>query len=181
MRRTTRRDVGKTGGILHLLAVLGAAAMAAACAALAVAVFTFHLSMSPVLTGSMRPTFAPGSLIVTSPIAVDRLTPGMIVLFVPPGEHAVFAHRITSVSGPGSAPVITTKGDANSSPDPWHARLTRATVPRVVASVPLVGQLLEGSGPDRLILVVAGGLVAGVVSASWVLRPRRRPVWRATV
>jgi signal peptidase I len=148
--------------------------LTAVCAVVAVAVFAFHLSVRPVLTGSMRPAYGPGALLVTRTIPVKDLHKGMIVLFVPPGEHAEFAHRITSVGGTSSAPVITTKGDANKAPDPWHAQLTSSSVPEVVATVPWIGRLMVGiRGPIQLALIVLGGLAVGVSGVRWILSPRR--------
>jgi signal peptidase len=152
----------------------GVAGLTVVCTGLAVAVVTQHLAIRPVLTGSMRPTYGPGALLVTKPVPVGDLHKGMIVLFVPPGENAEFAHRIASVTGPTSAPIITTKGDANPAPDPWHARLTAASVPEVVATVPWVGRLTAGlRGPLQLLLIVVGGLFAAVAGTRWILRPRR--------
>jgi signal peptidase len=149
-------------------------AATAGCAALAVAVVTLHLNVRPVLTSSMRPTYGPGAVVVTEPVPVTDLHPGMIVLFTPPGEHAQFAHRIVSVTGPRTAPIITTKGDANRYPDPWHAQLTSATVPRVVTSVPFVGRLMVGlRGSIQLILIVLGGLTVAATGARWILQPGR--------
>src|SRR5947199_7248243 len=63
-----------------------------------VSALVFHVRVSPVLTGSMRPTYAPGDVIVTRQVNVLSLRPGDIAVFVPPGESAAFAHRVTSVS-----------------------------------------------------------------------------------
>ena len=143
------------------------------CAGLALAVLTLHLAVKPVLTGSMRPAYGPGALLVTREVPVQRLRPGMVILFVPPGEHAEFAHRITSVTGPSSDPVVTTKGDANHAPDPWHAQLTTPAVPDVVATVPWVGRLMVGvRGPIQLLFIISGGLCMAVAGARWILHPR---------
>jgi hypothetical protein len=97
----------------------------------------------------------------------------MIVLFVPPGEHSEFAHRITSVSGGPSHPIITTKGDANKAPDPWRAQLDSASVPEVVASVPWIGRVMVGMrGPIQISLIVLGGLIVGMGGTRWILRSR---------
>jgi signal peptidase len=153
--------------------MVGAAALTVACSALALAVVAFHVEVRPVLTGSMVPTYGPGAILITKPVPVKDLHQGMIVLFMPPGEHVEFAHRITSVSGGPTAPVITTKGDANKTPDPWHAQLTSATVPEVVGTVPWVGRLMVGlRGPIQLAMIVLGGLVVGVSGTRWILRPR---------
>jgi signal peptidase len=148
---------------------------AGVCCGLAVAVLALHLGFRPVLTASMRPTYGPGALLVTKPVPVQSVRPGMIVVFTPPGEDVQFAHRITTVTGAHSHPVITTKGDANPAPDPWHAELTSATVPEVVATVPWVGRLLIGMrGSMQLLLIVAGGLMAVVAGTRWILRPSGR-------
>ena len=160
-------------GVLRWLITVGAAALMVASAVVALAVVVFHTEVRPVLTGSMVPTYGPGALLVTNPVPVNDLHKGMIVLFVPPGKRAEFAHRITSVSGSRSDPIITTKGDANKAPDPWRARLDSATVPEVVATVPWLGRLMVGlHGPIQIVLVVLGGLIAGVSGTRWILRPR---------
>ncbi len=111
-------------------------------ASTALAVFVFHFSVHPVLSGSMRPTFDPGWAIITKPIPVSEIRRGDILLFKPPGEAAQYAHRVVTISGSSAHPVITTKGDANRSPDLWHARLTGSTVPEVVGEVPEVGSVM---------------------------------------
>jgi signal peptidase len=164
---------------LHALALVLAGILSLGGIAVATSIVVLHIGIRPVLTGSMRPTYGPGSLVVTRPVPVDELRPGMIVLFVPPGEHAVFAHRITSVSGSPSRPVITTKGDANKADDPWHAQLATTSVPEVVGTVPDVGRLLVGlHGRLQVVLVVLGGLCLGVSGTRRILRPTppRAPV-----
>ena len=76
-----------------------------------------------------------------------------------------------------SHPVITTKGDANRAPDPWHAELISPNIPEVVTSVPWVGRLLVGSqGLIQLALIIIGGLVVLVAGTLWIMRPSgRRP------
>ncbi len=143
---------------------------------LALAVVTLGLGFRPVLSGSMRPTFQPGAVVVTEEVPVRSIHPGTIIVFSPPGERAEYAHRVTSVSGPASHPDITTKGDANPAPDPWHVRLASARVPVVVASLPWVGRLMVGvSGPVHLILMLVGGLTVGVYGTRRILRPTSRP------
>lgn len=142
---------------------------------IAVVVFALHLGFRPVLSSSMRPTYGPGALVVTRPVPTSALRPGMIIEFTPPGEHVAFAHRIVSVTGPVADRVITTKGDANRAPDPWHLRLTSSTVPAVLASVPWVGRLMVGlRGPVRLVLIIFGGVYAAVAGARLIVRPTRR-------
>jgi signal peptidase I len=143
-------------------------------AGLAVSVVTLHLGIRAVLTGSMRPDYGPGAVLLTERVPVSSVRPGMIVLFVPPGEHSQFAHRITSVTGPKGSPVITTKGDANESADPWHAKLITPYVSKVVGSLPGIGRaivFIRGTG--QIMLAVLGGIVAAWACSMWVLSTRR--------
>lgn len=161
-------------GLLRAVALLAAVLVLVGSAALASAVVVFHLGARPVLTGSMRPTFGPGAILITKPVRVEDLRIGMIPIFVPPGEHVEFAHRITSVSGTPQNPIITTKGDANKFPDPWHARFKTATVPVVIGTQPWVGRLMVGiRGPVQLVLIIVGGLVVAIAGTAWILRPPR--------
>lgn len=135
-----------------------------------------HLGMSPVLTGSMRPAFAPGDAILTRPVAVSALHPGMVVVFVPPGHQTAFAHRIVSVSGTPSHPVLVTKGDANPAPDHWRVRLSTPTITQVVGSVPKVGYPLTWLREPRWRAAVIGalGLLMTVAFTRSVLRSQPR-------
>jgi signal peptidase I len=73
-----------------------------------------------VTTPSMCPTVCVGSLVAVHPYS-GPLAAGELVTFVPPGQTQMFTHRIAKILPNGS---FTTKGDAESSPDPWI--ITRA-------------------------------------------------------
>jgi signal peptidase I len=133
-------SVSRRAGTVFGAAVTIVISLLFTCSALAV--FWFHLSVHPVLTGSMSPTYGPGWAIITRPIPVSQVRPGDIVLFKPPNAEAQYAHRVVTVSGSSAHPVITTKGDANSAPDLWHARLDGRTVPEVIGEVPGVGWVM---------------------------------------
>lgn len=120
------------------------AVLGVAMAASAVTVFWFHLAVHPILSGSMRPTFGPGWMIITERIPVSHVKPGEILLFKPPGSSASFAHRVIQVEGSPNHPIIQTKGDANPVADPWRAQLKGTSAYQVVAEVPKVGWLLAG-------------------------------------
>ncbi len=165
----------RKGAAFWSLSTIGLLAATGVCCGLALVTIALHLGFRPVLTGSMRPTYGPGALLVTKEVSVHAVHPGMIVVFTPPGEHAEFAHRITTVAGPSDHPVITTKGDANTGPDPWHAKLTSSSVPEVVLAIPWAGRLLVGmQGPVQLGLILFGGLLAAVAGTRWILRPGRQ-------
>ena len=105
--------------------LLGAAAL----------LFFLHLSVQPVLTGSMRPTYAPGWAVVSRAIPVSAIRPGMVVIFVPPGQVGVLCPPGGDRVGPDRCSrIITTKGDANPAADPWHARIAAHSIQQVVGA-----------------------------------------------
>lgn len=157
-----RRVLGTAAATVITLVVLG----------LCVVAPLLHIGFSPVLTGSMRPAYAPGDLLITAQAEVSGLRPGQIALFTPPGESAPYAHRITTVTGSPTAPVLTTKGDANPAPDSWRATLTQSQVPVVIATVPAVGTaLLWIQNPvQRALLMALFGLSLTGAAVRWILR-----------
>jgi signal peptidase len=82
-----------------------------------------------VLSGSMRPTFSPGDMIVVSPEPMRSLKVGDVITFmIPTAGHPVETHRVVSITGPVDEPIVQTRGDANNTIDPWHAELHGAQV-----------------------------------------------------
>lgn len=136
-----------------------------------------HIGFSPVLTGSMRPAYAPGDLLITAQTDVSSLRPGQIAVFTPPGENAPYAHRIASIAGTPLQPVLTTKGDANPAPDSWRATLTQSQVPVVIATVPDIGSaLLWIQNPvQRALLTALLGLGLTGVAVRWILQTTPQP------
>ena len=131
-----------------------------------------HIGFSPVLTGSMRPAYAPGDLLLTAQADVSSLRPGQIAVFTPPGESTPYAHRITIITGSPTQPVLTTKGDANPAPDSWRATLTQPRVPVVIATVAAVGDvLLWIQNPvQRALLTALFGLTLTGAAVRWILQ-----------
>jgi signal peptidase I len=97
-----------------------------------------------VLSGSMEPVFEPGDLLVVVPEPLTAVRAGQVLSFHAPipGDR-VETHRVVRVINPGPHPVIVTKGDANSAPDPWHARLHGTTAWRMVGVVPHAGSAIR--------------------------------------
>jgi len=170
-----RVALGRAGRVLATVLTLAVSAALVAAAAL---LFFFHLSVQPVLTGSMRPAFSPGDAVISRTIPVSEIRPGMIVIFVPPGRSASFAHRVLTVSGPTGDRVITTKGDANPAADPWHARIAAPAIQQVVGSVAGLGNVMVAvhGGALRIVLVGSAGLFIAVTGARAILRAPRRPL-----
>ncbi|MDQ1539895.1 MAG: signal peptidase [Actinomycetota bacterium] len=149
--RLVRRAI--TATLLVVTAVLMVAS--------AVATFVVHIGISPILTGSMRGTFDPGAAVITRPVATSGIKPGDVIVFQPPGHTESYAHRVVTVTGDPSSPVITTKGDANPAADEWHARLTSPVAHRVVYAVPHLGSAIVAlhQPRTRFIALALAGLV----------------------
>jgi len=97
-----------------------------------------------VLSGSMRPTFAPGDLIIVRPEPVAQVRAGQVITYrLPFGSHQVETHRVIRVLRSGPHPVIQTQGDANNWRDPWTARLTGRTAWRLVLVIPYGGYAIN--------------------------------------
>jgi len=114
-------------------------------------------------TPSMCPTVCVGSLVAVRPLS-GPVHPGELVTFHPPGQSQTFTHRVVKVEDNGS---FTTKGDAESSPDPW-----------TVAPDDVVGQVsftVFGLGwwLRALPMVAIGTFLLLVVRRAYRLRNRR--------
>ena len=134
-----------------------------------------------VLSGSMRPTFDPGDLVIVRPEPLREVRVGQVIAYqVPVGAHQVETHRIVRVLHGGAHPVVQTKGDANDVRDPWTAKLSGTTAWRLAFVVPYGGYAINAfrSRPLHLAAVVlAPALLALLLLAKlWGLSPpdRRR-------
>ena len=126
-----------------------------------------------VLSGSMEPLFQPGDVLVVVPEPLTDVRAGQILSFhAPTPDHRVETHRVVRVIHHGPHPVIVTKGDANSAPDPWHARLHGTTAWRMVAVVPKAGSLIR-TLRERWVHVVTVLLVPLLLAAAAL-----RSIWR---
>jgi signal peptidase len=120
-----------------------------------------------VLSGSMRPTFSPGDMVIVVPEPVGAVRVGQVISYhVPEGAHQVETHRIVRILRGGAHPIVQTQGDANNWPDPWTAKLEGKTAWRMVAVVPRLGYLVNAlrSRSVRLVAVfLAPALLALLV------------------
>ena len=93
-------------------------------------------------TGSMRPTFTPGSLVLSHRVAISSLKVGDIITYTNPlTMRSTLTHRIIKVYKiDGKIPAFITKGDANPSPDP--PVVGGLVQGQMVWHVPYVGDLL---------------------------------------
>lgn len=96
-----------------------------------------------VLSGSMRPTFGPGDLLVLRPEPVSHVRVGQVITYaIPVGDHHVESHRVVWLRRGYGTTSVRTKGDANSAPDPWTAVLRGTTAWREVGVVPYAGRAI---------------------------------------
>ena len=130
-----------------------------------------------VLTGSMKPTFRPGDVIVVRPVdaadVCDTITIGTIVTFLPEPDnpdlitHRVVAKTVGSYDDKTMCRLVT-QGDANSAVD-------EPISPHQVRGVFWYGLPKLGWVKQRLLESSTGILLAGaVVALVWWLAPRRR-------
>jgi signal peptidase I len=84
-------------------------------------------------TGSMSPTIPPKTAVI---VHEHQYHVGQVVTFVENGETVT--HRLISINANG---IITTKGDANATVDPWHVPKSQI-IGGVVTTMPEVGYWL---------------------------------------
>jgi len=137
-----------------------------------------HLQLEPALSGSMRPAFQPGDLVVAKETSTSSLHVGDVIAFYPPGDTASpYMHRIVSLTPTSTGPKITTKGDANNVADPWGAvTLTSPSTYRLVTVVPKLGFVSvwahDLAASRRALILIGSGLLLVAVAASSLRHPR---------
>lgn len=117
-----------------------------------------------VLTGSMTPTYPPGTVVVVRPTPVDQLKIGDAVTYqLQSGDPTVVTHRLVGIALTADGKrLFTFRGDANTADDPAPVRPVQIRG-RVWYSVPYVGYVATALSPlmrQLAIHIVAGGLLA---------------------
>lgn len=103
----------------------------------------YGYGFSPILTGSMRPTAAPGDLFITRLVPASTLHIGNIIAVNNQVTGTYYAHRIHEIRTINGSLRIITKGDANQSPDREPLMIAPAQeVSKVFKTIPLVGRPL---------------------------------------
>lgn len=134
-------------------------------------------TVRPVLSGSMRPGFSVGGVVIAQKEPVSAVAVRDVVIFHPPGDDgAAVVHRVVTIDHNAQGAVITTKGDDNPAADPWRAVLRGHDVYRVRYSLPLLGYpavWAHSANGRRMTLLAAAALLA--VALGQLLLRRRRP------
>ena len=129
------------------------------------------------LTGSMKPVYPVGAILIATPEPIAALEPGQVVTFHAPIDgKPVVTHRVVSVDRSKSQPVIVTKGDANAGTDPWTVTMTGASYWQIRGSIPLLGSAMHTMRTPAVSALLTKAmpvlLLIGVLSVLW--RPKRR-------
>lgn len=129
-----------------------------------------------VLTGSMTPTYPPGSLVVVRPS--DDITVGDAVTYqLESGEPTVVTHRVVGISYDGEGQrSYTLQGDANEEPDaePVRPEQVRGEVWYSLPWVGRLGVLFTPGQHQLLVYAAAGGFFAYAAALLWQARRDRR-------
>ncbi len=117
-----------------------------------------------VLTGSMRPDYPPGTLVVVKAVDPADLRVGDVVTYqLESGDATVVTHRVVTISTDLEGEVsLTTQGDANNVPDTDPVRPVQIKG-RLWYSVPYLGHVnhaLNGSQRQLAVYGVGGALLA---------------------
>lgn len=184
--RRAARDAnpGKARGIIYYLGVGLSAGLLAFVILVGVMVIVVPAATGStpmtVLTGSMEPTYPPGTLIIVKPIDAQDVRIGDPITYqITSGDDAVVTHRVISVSNSTNGDVsFTTKGDANGAADAAPVQPVQLKG-KVWYSVPWIGylnNLLNGQNRAWIIPVLATGLFlyAGYMVASGVTSSIRK-------
>lgn len=132
-----------------------------------------------ILTGSMRPSLPPGTLVAVKPKPVDELKVGDVVTYqLKSGEPTVVTHRITQIGTNLKGEMsFTTKGDANNVADanPVQPEQIRGELLYAVPKLGYVNNFINGNQRQVATYVVVTGLLgyAAFMSVA-TLRDRRK-------
>lgn len=134
-------------------------------------------------TGSMRPHYPPGTLVVSRPVDVDDVAVGDVITYqLESGEPAVVTHRVVAVGSNADGVLLRTQGDANDVPDAKWVRPVQVRG-RLWYAVPYLGyasNVLTGQQHEIAVYVAAGALaVYALVMFAGAIRDRRTPPTKA--
>ena len=159
----------KALAMVFVLAIIGTAGV------VAFALAQGSWSVNPVLSGSMRPGFTVGGVVISQRIPVSELAVRDVIVFHNPNKPAEeMVHRIVQMTkGPNGQLLIKTQGDANPVRDPWTLTIRGKYVYEVRWSLPLLGYVAVAYQNHRGIALLGAGFVLILVALSIAIRQRR--------
>lgn len=138
-----------------------------------------HYHTATMLTGSMVPTINPGDVVVDTQEPARDIAIGQIITYhIPIDDHRIESHRVIWVRHNRDGSVaFRTKGDANTAPDPWTARVNAPTVWRVRAVLPVIGSAIRTLRLPvvHLVLAVALPVVLVLMLLVTIWKPSGEP------
>ncbi len=142
----------------------------------AVALVNGSWSVNPVLSGSMRPGLAVGSVVISERVPVSQLAVRDVIEFQEPNNPSVqMVHRIVKIAkDPSGQFAINTQGDANSVRDPWALTIRGGVAYRVRWSIPLVGYLAVAYQNNQGVALLGAGSILLAIAATTVFKSHRR-------
>jgi signal peptidase len=153
--------LGLSAGLLGLLALIGALVIL-------IPAVTGSTPMT-ILTGSMQPTYPPGTLIIVQPVDAADLRIGDAITYqIESGKPEVVTHRIIAIASTGGEPTFTTQGDNNNVADskPVQPVQVRGKVWYAVPYIGYVNTIVNGDNRSWIVPVSAVALFA---YAGWML------------
>jgi signal peptidase I len=167
--RTLWSWIKKALAMVFVLAILGSAGVGVW------ALEQGNWSVNPVLSGSMRPGFTVGGVVISQRIPVSELAVRDVIVFHNPNKPSEeMVHRIVQMTkGPDGQLLIRTQGDANPVRDPWTLTIRGNSVYKVRWSLPLLGYVAVAFQNHRGIALLVAGFVLILVALSIVIRQRR--------
>jgi len=179
-RRSTWRRVQRPGitavalGFRHALQALLALLLLAGAGLATYSVLSGNWTIAPVLSGSMRPGFPVGGVVVAMRVPMSQIAVGDVILFQNPDQPSEqTVHRVTKLKVDESGqPVVNTKGDANNVDDPWTVGLRGQSVYVAQFTLPLLGYAAVST--NRGIDLMIGGAILLLVALSTVMSRERR-------
>jgi signal peptidase len=162
--------VGLRRAFLALLAAL----LLAGAGLVTYSVLSGNWTIAPILSGSMRPGFPVGGVVVAERTPTSALAVGDVILFQNPDRPSdQMVHRIIRLKSDQSGQqVINTKGDANSADDPWTVSLQGNSVYVAQFTLPLLGYAAVNT--NRGIDLMIGGVILLLIVLSTVMGRERR-------
>lgn len=177
--RVKTRSTGPLRWLGQLVAWLVIIALVAVISAAVVVPRIAGATPYSILTGSMKPKYPPGTLVVVKPINTEDIAIGKVVTYqLKSGKPTVVTHRVVGmVQSPDGTMRFRTQGDANDAPDRGLVRPVQIKG-ALWYDVPYLGYVNKYiTGKERrltMIVVVSGLLLYAAYMFSGSLRDRLR-------